>query len=95
MEEHQRNSLVVGRWLEQHPGVLQVRHPGLPSHPQHHIVLKQQYGHSGMISFYLNGKLEESRRFLKALKVGRQLQSECLKLESEKVYFGLYFDKSQ
>ena len=69
MEEHQKNSLQVGRWLEKHPAIESVRHPGLPSHPQHHIVLKQCYGHSGMISFYLRGKLEQSRKFLSSLKV--------------------------
>ena len=69
MEEHQKNSLQVGRWLEKHPAIVSVRHPGLPSHPQHNIVLKQCYGHSGMISFYLRGKLEQSRKFLSALKV--------------------------
>jgi len=69
MEEHQKNSLTVGRWLEQHPAVETVRHPGLPSHPQHSLVLKQCYGHSGMISFYLKGKLDESRKFLQALKL--------------------------
>jgi len=69
MEEHQRNSLEVGRWLEQHPLVESVRHPGLPSHPQHEVVLKQCYGHSGMISFYLKGRLAESRKFLSSLKL--------------------------
>jgi len=69
MEEHQKNSLQVGRWLEKHPAIVSVRHPGLPSHPQHNIVLKQCYGHSGMISFYLRGKLEQSRKFLSALKL--------------------------
>jgi len=69
MEEHQRNSLVVGNWLEAQPGILSVRHPGLPSHPQHELVKKQCYGHSGMISFYLKGGLEESNKFLSALKV--------------------------
>merc|ERR1712106_1052054 len=69
MEEHQRNSLVVGNWLEAQPGILSVRHPGLPSHPQHELVKKQCYGHSGMISFYLKGGLEESNEFLSALKV--------------------------
>jgi len=69
MEEHQRNSLAVGRWLEKHPAVESVRHPGLASHPQHHIVLKQCYGHSGMISFYLKGRLQESNKFLSALKL--------------------------
>ncbi|XP_023325119.1 cystathionine gamma-lyase [Eurytemora carolleeae] len=69
MEQHQKNSLEVGRWLEKHPAVESVLHPGLPSHPQHHIVLKQCYGHSGMISFYLKGKLAESRKLLSSLKL--------------------------
>ena len=69
MEEHQRNSLVVGRWLESQPAVLSVRHPGLPSHPQHELVKRQCCGHSGMISFYLKGGLEESRRLLSSMKV--------------------------
>jgi len=69
MEEHQRNSLIVGRYLENHPAIESVRHPGLPSHPQHDLVQRQCYGHSGMISFYLKGKLPESRKFLSALKL--------------------------
>jgi len=69
MEEHQKNALVVGRWLEKNPAIESVRHPGLPSHPQHDLVLKQCYGHSGMISFYLKGKLQESKTFLSSLKL--------------------------
>merc|ERR1712045_115775 len=69
MEEHQKNALIVGRWLEQHPGVMSVRHPGLPSHPQHELVKRQCYGHSGMMSFYLKGGLEESKKFLSSLKL--------------------------
>lgn len=40
--------------------------PVLPSHPQHEIALKQQSGHSGMVTFYIKG---DSHKFLKALKV--------------------------
>merc|ERR1711931_75975 len=69
MEEHQKNSLIVGKWLEAHPGIVSVRHPGLPSHPQHELVKSQCYGHSGMISFYLKGGLEESKTLLSALKL--------------------------
>merc|ERR1712018_1126681 len=32
-------------------------------------VKRQQYGHSGMLSFYLKGGLDASRKFLKALKL--------------------------
>ena len=52
--------------------ISKVLHPGLPSHPQHEVAKKQQYGHSGMISFYHKGGLEESKKFLKALKLVRQ-----------------------
>nr|CAD7454143.1 unnamed protein product [Timema tahoe] len=42
---------------------------GLPSHPQHELAKKQSYGHSGMLSFYIKGGLQESQMFFKALKV--------------------------
>ena len=76
MEEHQKNGLAVGRWLEQPPCVVSVRHPGLPSHPQHELVTRQCYGHSGMMSFYLKGGLEESKAFLSALKVRTDWRSD-------------------
>lgn len=69
MEEHQKNGLEVAKFLEAHPFVEKVRHLLLESHPQHALVKKQQYGHSGMISFYIKGGLEESKKFLKALKL--------------------------
>lgn len=69
MEQHWKNGLAVAQYLEAHPNVERVLHPGLPSHPQHQLVLKQTYGHSGIMSFYIKGSLEESRKFFKALKV--------------------------
>jgi len=69
MKQHEKNGLVVGKFLESSPHVESVRHPGLASHPQNDLVMKQQYGVSGMISFYLKGNLDTSRKFLQALKV--------------------------
>jgi len=69
METHQTNGLEAAKFLEGHPLVESVRHLLLPSHPQYEVVKRNQYGHSGMLSFYLKGGLEESRKFLKALKV--------------------------
>lgn len=69
MKQHMKSGLIVGQWLEKHPQVEKVLHPGLPSHPQHDLMKKQCYGVSGMISFYLKGGLAESRKFLSALKV--------------------------
>jgi len=69
MEEHQKNGLMVAKFLESHQHVEKVRHLLLESHPQYELVKRQQYGHSGMLSFYLKGGLEESKKFLKALKL--------------------------
>lgn len=69
MQQHSKSALTVATWLEAHALVERVLHPGLPSHPQHKLAQRQMYGHSGIISFYLRGGLDESKRFLKALKV--------------------------
>lgn len=69
MERHKSNSLAVAKFLEKHPKVERVLHPGLPSHPQHELAKKQSFGHSGIMSFYIKGGLEESSKFLKSLKV--------------------------
>lgn len=69
MERHKSNSLAVAKFLEKHPKVERVLHPGLPSHPQHELAKKQTYGHSGIMSFYIKGGIEESTVLLKALEV--------------------------
>ena len=55
MERHCTNTLPIAEYLEKHPKVKWVRFPGLKSHPQYEIGLKQHKGHGGMISFELNG----------------------------------------
>lgn len=70
MERHFYNSVIVAKWLEAHAKVEKVLHPALPSHPQHELALKQTFGHSGIMSFYIKAaSLESSSKFLQALKV--------------------------
>ncbi|XP_046407588.1 cystathionine gamma-lyase [Ischnura elegans] len=75
MKQHMSNSLKVAHFLESHPLVIKVIHPGLPSHPQYEISRKQSSGCSGMLSFYMGNKdgkpatLEESTKFLQSLKI--------------------------
>lgn len=69
MERHSVSGFKVAKFLEAHPLVKKVLHPGLPSHPQHQLALRQTYGHSGIITFYIKGGLAESSKFLKNLKV--------------------------
>ena len=55
MEEHNRNALEIARWLEKHPKVAAVLHPGLDSHPQHALALRQASGFGGTFTFRLRG----------------------------------------
>ena len=47
MREHMRCGLAVARYLQTHPLVESVLHPGLESHPQHALALRQMRGYSG------------------------------------------------
>lgn len=69
MEEHNRNALAIAHWLEAHPKITQVLHPGLPSHPQHALALSQTTGFGGTFSFRLRGAREEAFRFLNAVRL--------------------------
>lgn len=69
MEEHNRNALEIARWLERHPKISKVHHPGLPSHPQHALALRQMTGFGGTFSFRVRGGQEEAFRLLGKVKV--------------------------
>jgi cystathionine beta-lyase/cystathionine gamma-synthase len=48
------SALAVARFLESHPAVRTVHHPGLASHPQHELAARQMGGvFGGMVSFEL------------------------------------------
>src|SRR3984957_8858799 len=69
MQRHEENAAAIAKALEHHLLVSRVYFPGLASHPGHDIARKQMAGFGGMVSFELNGSLEEvvafasSRRF--------------------------------
>jgi len=69
MQAHEKNAIVVSQFLETHPKVVKVIYPGLKSHPQHELAKRQQSGFSGMITFYIKGGINESRKFLENLKL--------------------------
>jgi cystathionine gamma-lyase len=64
MERHSSNALSLASWLEQHPKVRLVRYPGLPSHPQHGLAMRQMRAFGGMITIHLDADLAGTRRFL-------------------------------
>ena len=56
MQAQCANALAVARWLETHPSVSRVYYPGLTSHPQHDLAMRQQSGHGGaVVSFDVRG----------------------------------------
>lgn len=69
MEKHSKNALIIAHYLESHPKIEKVLHPGLLTHPQHQLALHQSYGHSGVISFYIAGNADQTNTFLQNLKL--------------------------
>jgi cystathionine gamma-lyase len=69
MEAHNRNALGLARWLEAHPKVQTVLHPGLPSHPQHALATRQMTGFGGTFSFRVRGGQAEVFRLLSQVKL--------------------------
>jgi cystathionine gamma-synthase/cystathionine gamma-lyase len=69
MQRHADNAEAVARALYGHPLVRRVYYPGLPDHPGHEIAARQMSGFGGMVSFELDGTIDEvvsfvsSRRF--------------------------------
>ena len=56
MHAQSANALAVATWLEQQPQVARVYYPGLASHPQHELAMRQQSGVGGaVLSFDLRG----------------------------------------
>ncbi len=70
MRQHEASGLAVARFLEAHPRVRSVRHPGLDSHPQRELARRQMSGTTGLMGFVLHtDELAEIKRFVNALEV--------------------------
>ena len=69
MEAHSRSALELARWLEGHPNVERVLYPGLPSHPQHELAMKQQKTGGGIVAFEVKGGQEAAWRVVDACKL--------------------------
>jgi cystathionine beta-lyase len=73
MQRHAISGLKVAEHVERLDFVTRVNHPGLPSHPQHALALKQMNGFGSLFSFESAEPLEKLRRFadhLKYFKIG-------------------------
>jgi O-succinylhomoserine sulfhydrylase len=56
LQAQSARALALAHWLEAQPRVERVYHPGLPSHPQHALAMRQQSGQGGAVeSFVVRG----------------------------------------
>lgn len=67
MQAHQKNAILVAKYLESHKKIEKVLYPGLPSHPQYKLAKKQMSGFSGMITFFIKGDIKKSKKFLEKI----------------------------
>jgi O-succinylhomoserine sulfhydrylase len=64
MDAHSANALELARWLEAQPNVARVFYPGLPSHPQHALAMRQQKTGGGIVSFEVKGGKDAAWRLI-------------------------------
>ncbi|ADQ66807.1 cystathionine gamma-lyase [Halogeometricum borinquense DSM 11551] len=60
MDRHCENASELARWLDDHDAVSDVYYPGLESHPQHELAAEQMDDFGGMLSFEVDGTLEQA-----------------------------------
>jgi cystathionine gamma-lyase len=69
MQRHCENALAIAQWLEKQPKVRRVLYPGLTSHPQHALALRQMPRFGGMLSVEFDTDLAGARRLLERCRI--------------------------
>lgn len=62
MKAHCENAQALAEWIERHPAISKVIYPGLKSHPQHTLAMRQMSGGGGIVSILLKGGFDAARR---------------------------------
>ena len=75
MERHNANAMAVAEYLEGHPAVSRVFYPGLASHPDHAIAVRQMRGFGGMVTFEARTDYEGASRFFDRIQVFKRAAS--------------------
>jgi len=69
MQRLNSTAMRVAQFLEKQPKIRRVYYPGLPSHPQHKLAAKQMKGFGAVVTFEVNGNLEDTLKFLDGLQL--------------------------
>ena len=69
VEEAQKNAQKIAEYLQQHPKIEWVLYPGLKSHPQYELGLKQMKGAGSVITFEVKGGIEAGKTLINNTKL--------------------------
>lgn len=69
MQAHAANAAELAHWLENQRAVERVYYPGLASHPQHDLAMRQQSSGGGIVSFDVRGGREAAWRVVDATRM--------------------------
>ncbi|XP_057436027.1 cystathionine gamma-synthase 1, chloroplastic [Lotus japonicus] len=69
VQQQNSTALRMAKLLEAHPKVKRVYYPGLPSHPEHELAMRQMTGFGGVVSFEVDGDLDTTIKFIDSLKI--------------------------
>lgn len=69
MDRHSANALAVAEMLEEHPEIIDVKYPFLPSHPQYTLAKQQMKAGGGIVTFEVKGGQERAFKLIDALEM--------------------------
>jgi cystathionine beta-lyase/cystathionine gamma-synthase len=71
LRRQSESAVALARALEGHPMVEEVLHPGLPSHPQHELAVRQMAFPGGLLTFDVRGGLRAGSTFVEAVRLAQ------------------------
>ncbi|MGL5633028.1 MAG: O-succinylhomoserine sulfhydrylase [Azovibrio sp.] len=60
MDAQSASAMTLASWLESHPKIARVHYPGLTSHPQHALAMRQQKSGGAVVAFEVKGAQKEA-----------------------------------
>jgi len=69
MQAQSARALILAQWLEMRPEIERVYYPGLTSHPQHVLAMRQQKSGGSIVSFVVRGGREAAWRVVDATRI--------------------------
>jgi cystathionine gamma-synthase len=69
VRQQNQTAQAVAEFLEAHPKIERVWYPGLASHPDHEVAVRQMTGFGGVVSFEVAGDLRTTGKFIDAMNI--------------------------